>query len=287
MLLTSTAGHADSVVLRAFYDRLRRQASGEEAPDRAFYAGWWQADDPDVGLDWPQIKRANPGLGDGRLTKQAITSEYSILPTDSWQRERLNHFVDTIAPGAFNARTWAANRVQEPLAGATESYVLGVDVHPGWERATITVAAMREDGRVGVEVHRDLRGGLTADDVIEAAESFPAIDRVLRIIVEGSSGLGPAAMRRQVESGYPWELWKPGLVTEACMDVSELIIAGKLAVDDPLLDAQIIMAARRDVGSDGAFRFSRKDSLGPIDGVMAMTFAVHGILLFGAYPTIG
>ena len=34
MLLTSTAGHADSVVLRAFYDRLVRQASGDRSPTR-------------------------------------------------------------------------------------------------------------------------------------------------------------------------------------------------------------------------------------------------------------
>jgi hypothetical protein len=61
------------------------------------------------------------------------------------------------------------------------------------------------------------------------------------------------------------------------MDVTEMIHSGRLAVDDPLLDAQMPMVAQRKVGADGAFCFSRGDSLGPIDAFLSMTFAAHGI----------
>src|SRR6185369_9649438 len=166
MLLTSTAGQADSVILRAFYDRLVRQSSGDEAPDPTFYGAWWQSEDADSGLDWQEIQRANPSLGDGRLTRAAISTEYAILPPDSWRRERLNHFVDTTAPGAFNPGVWAACRVSDPLSGLSGPYALGVDVQPGWERATISVSGVRDDGRIGVEVHRDLRGDVTADAIV-------------------------------------------------------------------------------------------------------------------------
>src|SRR6185295_8134755 len=76
MILTSTAGQADSVVLRAFYDRLRRQASGDEEPDPAFYGAWWESEDDEAQLDWSQIRQANPALGDGRLSEAAIRSEH-------------------------------------------------------------------------------------------------------------------------------------------------------------------------------------------------------------------
>ena len=108
-----------------------------------------------------------------------------------------------------------------------------------------------------------------------AVAAFP--DPVVSISYDGVSG-GAATFRRDAtESGRPWEELKPGDVMRACMDVVEMIQSGRLAVDDPLLDAQIPMTGRRAVGSDGGFRFSRMESLGPIDAVFAMTFAAHAI----------
>jgi hypothetical protein len=69
------------------------------------------------------------------------------------------------------------------------------------------------------------------------------------------------------------------------MDVAEMIQSGRLAVDDPLLDAQVPLAGRRNYGQDGAFRFSREHSNGPIDAVLAMTMAAH-LIAGGAAPSI-
>jgi hypothetical protein len=290
MLLTSTAGTAESIVLRTFYDRLKRMATGDEKPDRMFYGAWWQSQDPDAATtvgkaitaeEWLQIRQANPGLGDGHLSRNAIILDHSTMPVDSWRRERLNHFVDVVAPGAFNPGVWAACRTPEPLAGLTGPYALGVDVQPGWERATICVAGMREDGRVGTEVYRDIRAEpsnpVTAERIIAEVAAFPDMDQVYAIAYDAVSGAAPAFLRHATEKGLPWDALKPAAVMAACMDVTEMILSGRLAVDDPLLDAQIPLAARRDVGQDGGFRFARAASLGPIDAVMAMTFAAHAI----------
>jgi hypothetical protein len=285
MLLTSTAGRADSVVLRAFYDRLRRICAGEEPPDSTFYGAWWASEDPDAGLDWKQIRQANPALGDGRLTRAAIRSEYGILPADSWRRERLNHFVDTRVDSAFNPHVWAGVRQPEPLAGLTGPYVMGVDVQPGWERASVCVAGVRLDGRIGVEVFRDLRD-ITADDVIAAVESFPDIDLVQAIVYDSQAGGASAFERHADATASPWQPLKPSDVVAACMDVTEMILSGRLAVDDPLIDSQIPVTGRRPVGMEGAFRFSRHASAGAIDGVMAMTFAAHGIVSVPGMPRI-
>jgi hypothetical protein len=276
-LLTSTAGFADSVVLRDLYDSMRRQAAGDEASDHTFYGAWWESEDPDAGLDWSQIRQANPSP---RLPREAIVSEYRRLPSDSWRRERLNHFVDAKAAGAFNPGVWAACRVSGPLDGLAGPYALGIDVQPGWERATICVAGLRPDGRVGVEVYRDLRATerepITVERILQEVDAFP--DPVKVIAYEEASGLAPTFARHALESSSDaWDPLKPSAVVSACMDVDEMILSRRLAVDDPLLDAQIPLVAQRPVGQDGAFRFSRRASLGPIDAVMAMTFAAHAI----------
>jgi hypothetical protein len=287
MVLTSTAGHPDSVVLRALYDRLIRQSTGDEKPDPTFYAAWWQSEDPDAGLDWTQVQQANPSLGT-RLRKRAIASEYATSPRDLWRRERLNHWVETRVEGAFNPGVWAACRTAKPLEGLTGPFALGVDVQPGWERATIVVAGIRPDGRVGIEVYRDLRASdstpVTAARLTHEIESFP--DPVQVIAYDQVSGAAPAFRRHADETGLPYDELKPSALVAACMDTVEMILSGRIAVDDPLLDAQIGWAARRNVGQDGAFRFGRAASGGPIDAVMAMTFGAHGIVYQDRMPQI-
>jgi hypothetical protein len=288
MILTSSAGLVDSVVLRSFYDRLVGIASRDRKPDRTFYGAWWQSADPDAGLDWRQIRQANPALGDGRLTKAAIVQENQILPPDSWRRERLNHFIDVKAEGAFNPGVWSACRQSAPLDGLTGPYALAVDVKPGWERATISVAGVRGDGRIGVEVLADLRDEpgtpVTAARIIATIEAFP--DYVAAIVFDSISGVSAELRRRGLETGLPYiELSRAEFVA-ACMDVTEMIHSGRLAVDDPLLDAQMPNVARREVGADGAFCFSRGNSLGPIDAFLSMTFAAHGIASLAPVPSI-
>ncbi len=281
MLLTSTAGYPDSVVLREFYDRLRRQAVGDEAPDPTFYGAWWESEDPDAGLDWRAIKQANPSP---RLPKPAVESEHRMFSPDQWRRERLNHWIDVKAPGAFNMGLWA--KVREfgegsPLDGLHGPYALGIREHPGWLRASIAIAGVRDDGRIGVEMYRDIRGTddapVTASRIIREVDAFPEPASLSVIAYDMASGAASEFKRHGEETGQPWDELKPAAVVSACMDFSEMVQAARLACNDPLIEAQIVTAATRPVGQDGAFRFSVRDSLGPIDAVLASTFAAHAI----------
>jgi hypothetical protein len=277
MLFTSTAGEPDSIVLRDLYDRLVKQATGVAEPEAHFYGAWWQSDDPDAGLDWTEIRKANPALGDGRLSRDFIKGEYAGPPA-IWRQERLNHWIDTSLQSAVNPTAWAACRLSGSLVDFDGPLALGVDVHPGWERATIVAAGLVGD-RVGCEVIADLRGTddtpLTAARLVAGIHDFPQLGRVVAIAYDFSSGAAAALRRDAQETDLPYDELKPGAIVSACMDVSEMITAHRLAVDDPLIDAQIAGVARRSVGQDGAFRFGRAASPGPIDAVYAMTFAAH------------
>lgn len=280
MLLTSTAGHQDSLVLRNLYLRLVRIASGDEAPDPRFYGAWWQSEDPTAGLDWRQVAMANPGLGDGRLTRDAITNDHRTLPPDSWSRERLNHWQDTPVRGALPPGAWAANQLADPLEGHDDLLALGVDVNAGWDRATIAVAGRRRDGRIGAELYRDLRaadGKITPELVIDLVRGFPEINRTVAIAFDLVGAGGPAFARAEQADGLPWTAFGANDVVAASMDVTALILATRLAVDDPLLTAQLAFVDRRPIGAEGAFRFSRQGSTGPIDAWLAMSFAIHAI----------
>jgi hypothetical protein len=181
---------------------------------------------------------------------------------------------------------WGATRCAEPLLDVDGPWALGIGVAPGWGRATVAVAAVRPDGRIGVEVYRDIRDDVTPARITAAIEQF-AKDREPHVIAyDASSGGAGEFERHGGESGLTYDALKPGAMVAATMDVSELIMAGRLAVDDPLFDAQIRNVVKRDVGQDGAFRFSRGLSAGSIDAIEAMTLAAHAAAYAARKPAI-
>lgn len=287
MLYTSTAGFADSVVLRQLYDDLVGQATGARRPDRAFYGAWWASKDPEAGLDWDAVAQANPSFP-RRIPRRAIEAEHRRLPASSWRRERLNHWVDVVADSAFGLQAWASCRLPAALDGVQAPFCLGVDVNPGFDRATVAVAGMRPDGRVGAAVVADLRNDpaqpLTASRVVDAVHQFPEF---VSAIAYDARGAAAAAFERDArDTGHPWDALDNAAMISACMDVSEMVISGTLAIDDPLVDAQVAWTARREVGTEGAFRFSRPASGGPIDAVYAVTLAAHAMARLGGGPSI-
>lgn len=279
MLMTSTAGHPDSVLLRTFYDRIVRIATGDELPDPTFYGSWWAAPEPTQALDWDAVAAANPSLGK-RLTRRAVESEYRLLPPDSWIRERLNLWPEQPVAGAFAAGLWARGRIDgAPAYGSDGPYHLGVQVAMGWQRAAVCVAVVRPDGRIGTEVVADIRGSaeqpIDAAQVTDAIDAFARANPVATIAYDAASAIAPAALRHATRTGLPYDALPPGACVKACMTLSEKLAAGQLVHNDRLLDHQLPLAAKRPVGSDGAWRWGIRSSAGDIDAVVAMTFAVH------------
>jgi len=174
------------------------------------------------------------------------------------------------------------------LQGVHGPFALGIDVALGGARATIAVAGVRPDGRIGVEVFRDLR--TTATEVLTSSRIVAAVhefaETLAYVAYDTVISAASALERDRLETTLPYDPLKPGAVVAACMDVAEMIESGRLAVDDPLLDAQVPNVARRNVGSEGAFRFTRGASEGPVDAFMAAVFAAHAIAYTLKKPAI-
>jgi hypothetical protein len=278
MLMTSTAGHAKSVVLRAFYDRLSRIVSGDLEPDPTFYGAWWMASDDDVGLDWVELRKANPSLGDGRLSRQAVITEHAILPKASWIRERLNRWADERAEPPFSMFAWGQCRAPDPLKESSGPFVLAIDCDSYLTEATISVAGPRQDGRIGVEIYRHISG--TASDPITGAQIETLVSSfrgdIQRILYPASSALAPALVRAQMKSSLPYEPLQGPDMVRACLDLAEGVGARRIVHNDPLLDAEISGANRRMIGNDGGWRWSITTSQTTITSVVASTLAFSG-----------
>jgi len=279
MLMTSTAGFADSVVLRAMHDRLYRQHTGAEQYDDSFMGLWWRADDDDVGLDWEQLMKANPALDDGRLARRMVESEHAILPRGSWVRERLNRWHDERVDAPFSLAAWGACRTKEPLSidslAKPQQYTIAVDVTSTWSEGSIIVASQRWDGLVGVEVHRFLQSRpetpLTADTFIQEVGRLAERMRVEQVVYSASSALSAAMERFAISSGVPCVAVNSNRMMMACHDFAESVVSVRIAHDDPHLDSQIAGAQRRFIGSDGGWRWAITAS--PVTSVVGATLA--------------
>ena len=279
MLMTSTAGKASSVLLRAFYERLKGIAEGKLPPDPTFYGAWWMADDDDVGLDWDQLRKANPSLDGGRLTRTAIETEYAVLPRGSWVRERLNRWADERADAPFSVAAWGACRVPSgPLDGLVGPYTVAVHVKHDLTEATICVAARNPEGRVGVEILRHYSASpahpITAGQVETLVSTFASNNSVHKIVYQADSVLAAAFAREAAIRGLPYEAVNSTVVMQACGDLSEGVAARRIMHNDPLLDAEMAGASRRMVGQEGAWRWSVTASTGGVTSVIAATLAL-------------
>ena len=278
MVMTSTAGFADSVLLRQFHDMLYRQATRAEQYDETFCGLWWRADHDDVTInDWDQIKLANPALDDGRLSRSMIQSEYGVLPKGSWIRERLNRWHDERVDSPFSLKAWGACRVREPLhpSQIDGAYTIAVDVTATWSEGSIIVASQRGDGAVGVEVHRFLQSRpdtpLTAEDFTRVVIDFARRYKVENIVYSYSSALAPAMERIAVQESLPCQSVNNAKMMLACHDFAESVMSKRIAHDDPHLDSQIAMAQRRFVGTEGSWRWAI--SVVPVTSVVGATLA--------------
>jgi hypothetical protein len=279
ILMTSTAGFSDSIVLRKAHDRLFRQSTSAEQPDSTFCGLWWRADEDEAGLDWEQLAKANPALNDGRLSRQMITNEFVMLPHGSWVRERLNRWHDERVDAPFSLGAWGACRVPEPLRPMAlpdnPLYTIAVDVTASWSEGSIIVACQRSDDRVGVEVHRFLQARpdlpLRAEDFTNEVVKLASKLRVEHVVYAAQSPLAPAMERVSVSASLPCEAVNASRNMAACHDFAEAVIAKRIAHDDAIFDSQIAGAQRRFIGSDGSWRWAI--SVVPVTAVVGMTFA--------------
>jgi hypothetical protein len=206
------------------------------------------------------------------MSEAHAEEERATLGDEEYRRERLGIWAKLGGDSVIPAKLWAACLDEDSEPGQTVA--LGVDVPPGRESAVIAAASFREDGRIHVEIV-DQRDGTSwvSTRLAELRKHRPAA-----IILDPGSAAGalePDLQRDRVR-------YKPLSVRsygQACGKLFDLIGEAKLAhIGQEPLDAAVDAARQRPLG-ETAWAWSRKNAVADISPLVAVTMALHGLLL--------
>lgn len=260
-LATTNAGSDESVVLNS----LRESAlSGRDETLGLFE--WSSPDDADID-DIEGWAQANPSLGHGRLTLEALKSARSMDPPGVFRTERLCQRVTSL-DSAVDINGWRdAADPAFSLGGFRDRIHAAVDVSYDGGHVALVAATALANGRFGVET---IAGWWSTD---AARDELPEILAKLKPLSLTWIPNGPAAALSPVLYSQPNLRELSGLdVTSACMSFADLVAAGRVThSNDRLLDAQIASASRLRTG-DG-FKFTRRGA-GHCDALYAASAAL-------------
>jgi hypothetical protein len=126
-------------------------ASGREGNPALTYLEWSCDENQPFDLDdkslWAQ---ANPGYNI-RLFDQAFISDRVKLTTEGWAREHLG-IVEVAASGVFPLGSWSDAADKRSKIAGQLAFAVDVYRHPDRTFASISVAGLRSDGLIHVEV---------------------------------------------------------------------------------------------------------------------------------------
>ena len=164
LVAVSNAGDVSSVVLR----RLRAQAhsqlgdpdgiastgasmGGEDVDDSIGIFEW--SSDPECSVsDREQWAKANPSLGYGFLTEEALASAQAIDPEDVFRTECLCQWVDSLLVSPFPEGAWEASEDDRSRIAPESQLYWGIDLSDDRTYTSIGVCGLREDGNWHIEL---------------------------------------------------------------------------------------------------------------------------------------
>lgn len=153
-IYASSAGMPDSEVL----ERIRQQGLDTATKGLAYFE--WSAPDDSESDDMDALIASNPGLG-VRLSLETVAAQRAEWTDENFRRERLGIWAPIGGASFIPATDWGHCRDDELIAAADElggveqnlsDVRLSVDVSPDRSTASISIAGVRPDGSVYVEV---------------------------------------------------------------------------------------------------------------------------------------
>lgn len=244
VVYASSAGMADSAVLRSLRDRGRRgdarlayfeygdthpnEGCAEDDCDHAVTREGCALDDRER---WWQIL---PALGN-RVTEESVADLRRSMPPEEFAREVMGWWDDPgAAGGVFNLAKWAAR--QDPSTTPAKRMSLALHITPDRQWSSVGVASLRADGRMHVELIEHKRGTAW---VLAYIKERLAKRRYAAVAIAG--GMAAGALADQLEQLPGFTSLNSTEVRRACAALYDMVEAdGQIAVrPHPDLDASI------------------------------------------------
>jgi hypothetical protein len=252
-------------------ESLRRLvAAGRDGDRHLTYFEWSLDETVQHDLDDPaNWAKANPGYG-FRLFDGPFLSDRVLLTPDGFAREHLG-IVEVEDPGVFPAGAWVD--VADPQSEVSGQVSFAVDVNPDRSYGSISIAGLREDGLVHVELV-DRR-----DHTEWIVERVAELDRkwtpVAVVVDEG----GPAgSLIGDLErAGVTVTRLSMRQVAQATGQFFDAVVAKTVRHRaQPLMDAAAFGAAKRPLMD--AWAWGRKNQTVDVSPLVAATLAHWGLI---------
>jgi len=263
----TTAGDSTSETLIDLYKQGERSTNGDPALERfGFFC--WEAPEGSA-VDAEAILASNPAVECGRIPLDRILGDLATIPEHEARRYRLNQFISGASESWLPTPVFYANMGNgiEDITGC----VISLDVTTKLDHATIS-AAKKVDGIIQTELVASLRNP-SETRLFELLVDVYRRTKATAIVLDGSRM--PNLQKRLKDGKYPmWQLWSKE-VAAACSTTFSLFTQNMVSWNqtDQLLIAQMPRGVARYVGEN--WYLSRRDSLGEIDAVIAMTLGVY------------
>ena len=259
---------------------LRRQALGG-ADDMVYVE--FSADRDASSDDRRQWRRANPSFP-LRTPESAMLRMQRQLDDDSFRREALGIWDETVSKSAIDADLWSAGAVGSRPDGGVVSF--GIDMSPDRSSLAIGACMRYEDGSAHIELARfenpKSRGMAWAAEWL--AERWP---RTASVVVDNQSPamvLLPELRRRHVRV----TVTNATSMGQACGRFQDMLAQGSLRhlpdSEQPPLAMAVAGASTRPIGSGGAFGWNKSGSDVDISPLVAVTLALHGAFTSRRHP---
>ena len=268
VICTSNAGDQRSEVLRALRDgAMRKVLTGETQDTRTGLFEWSvpMEEDPRDPQFW---HLANPAMG--MLNDFSINDllgffeamEHRNLP--GFQTEHLCQWVDALEPGILPAEHWMETLDPNSRRDPDMPVYAAVDVNYERSRSYVSVAALRPDGNVHIEVVAAARGtDWVTEWLLDRKDRFAGI--TVQKTGAPASGLIPELER----AGIKVTAWGPQPeVARACGDFYDAVVEHRIYHRPaPVLDRAAASGIARSSGE--AWIFDRRNSPVDISPLMA------------------
>jgi hypothetical protein len=298
----SSAGMADSEILRGIRDRGRK--GGRGAPAYVEWCAPGSLSDPGCelsgcthafGVVGCSLDRedfwllANPAMG-RRITVEYIGTERSALPVEEFARERLGWWdLPSASVRPLSLAVWATKA--DPASQIVGAIAIGADVAPGRASASIAVAGRRADGKTHAELIRQGPGtDWLAGEVARLAgahELLQILDgKVTRPAIVGDKLALEPLLADFTAAGIVPVLHGPSQLAAGCARLQDAVESDALRhLGQEQISDALTAAVKRDVG-DGGWAWGKRLSAGAqvdISGLVALTEA-HSALVEAYAP---
>lgn len=276
---TSSAGMPNSDVLAKLQSRAK---TGTKAERLAYYEwsvpGWDELPDEiraiylseDQYIEDPATHRAANPAYEIRISQEFIHQERGAMGDEEFKRERLGIWAKL--GGESDLPEWAGAADVNSMPGLT-TLAVGIDVPPSRDSAAITVASIREDGKMHLELIKEEEG---TDWVPEFLRGFKERRNPIGFfVIEGSAAeaLAPECKRM----GIRLQLVPFRKYAAACGTLVDELKARRAFHRGQKAMADAVKSARKKTYGDTLFYWNRKSNGASITPLVSLTVAVYGL----------